>query len=175
MPMAILLILMQMLVQAVSGRLKLLLCQNFNCLGSISGHNTEEILRDLHGQVDTLIREKRHLVVAMLLLLNHDQPPPMPNDAENSVSREAAAVGFQVQELLHRSRAGALEAKQSLEAGYTSLFEVRYESTMTQLCLLVSHNALVLPNFSIRWLLPGFWFSAETFQCTTIKLGCCCG
>ena len=126
---------MQMLVQAVSGRLKLILCQNFNCLGSISGHNTEALLRELHGQVDTLIREERHLVVAVLLLLNPDQPLPLSNDKVDSDGREDAAVPIQVQELLQKSRAGALETRQSLEAGYTSLFQVRYESTMIQMCL----------------------------------------
>jgi hypothetical protein len=121
---------MQINVQAVSGWLKIILCQNVNGRGIIRGNHAanEAILREVHGRVDMLVREERHLVVAVLLLLCPDQPP-----AELHVKDDpggiVASAAESLKELLFHLRTGAVETKQRLEAGCSALFQVRFEST----------------------------------------------
>ncbi len=112
----------------MGGRLRLILYQNFNGGGIIRGHHAanEAILREVHGRVDMFVREERHLVVAVLLLLHPDQPPAFLQDKDDS-SGGVTSAAESLQELIRQLRAGgALETMQSLDAGCAALFQVMF-------------------------------------------------
>jgi hypothetical protein len=119
----------RILLQAVSGRLRLILCQH-NVQEILRRHHaaSEAILREVHGRVDMLVREERHLVVAVLLLIYPDQLSQVSHHIVDTGVRRVSSVTESLQELLRQSRSGALEAMQSLEAGCTALFQVNFEN-----------------------------------------------